>query len=385
MQNSLSVPKANWSVYQLKGQKRRVTTLAIRPKKVTGVGAEQRAVTIRQNLSSLALNILDIQQNVLKVKIYNAIYVCKRAIGTVCHIELATSGPYGEAIGDKDNIKAGRDGYVKPKTMGSRERTGKYGEISAIRSGKVASVTIKWVRDMDTTAAAIPLMNWREGGQPFRRMDVSVITLHSREPRKTSRFTLQPLCRSCHDEEEEETVLHLLGTCRALEASVLGFCRERSSMTCLSCLRKPETLKKQYFGKKQHLNPILKQTKAHTYCKSYVRSGVTKSLLQKPPHSYRSDFLAMINRTSLWDPICCTYISFYLCGSVRVLMLNGGLAYSIDMLMNRLMSASPLGRSLFTEMLSISKVPFEYSAIPSIAREQTGTSRVTSSCGRGVG
>ncbi|GBP12692.1 hypothetical protein EVAR_74051_1 [Eumeta japonica] len=33
-------------------------------------------------------------------------------------------------------------------------------------------------------------------------------------------------CRSCHDEDEEETVLHLLGTCRALGASVLGFCGE---------------------------------------------------------------------------------------------------------------------------------------------------------------
>ncbi|GBP07356.1 hypothetical protein EVAR_73510_1 [Eumeta japonica] len=35
--------------------------------------------------------------------------------------------PYGEAIGDMDSIKAGRDGYVEPKTMGSREHTREYG------------------------------------------------------------------------------------------------------------------------------------------------------------------------------------------------------------------------------------------------------------------
>ncbi|GBP98303.1 Cytochrome b5-related protein [Eumeta japonica] len=43
-------------------------------------------------------------------------------------------------------------------------------------------------------------------------------------------------CRSCHDEEEEETVLHLLGT-GALESLRARFLQEGSSVICLNCPR----------------------------------------------------------------------------------------------------------------------------------------------------
>ncbi|GBP05118.1 hypothetical protein EVAR_72432_1 [Eumeta japonica] len=51
-------------------------------------------------------------------------------------------------------------------------------------------------------------------------MAVSVITGHCTFGNHARRLGLpyNDFCRSCHDEEEEETVLHLLGTCRALES-----------------------------------------------------------------------------------------------------------------------------------------------------------------------
>ncbi|GBP11403.1 hypothetical protein EVAR_71480_1 [Eumeta japonica] len=69
-------------------------------------------------------------------------------------------------------------------------------------------------------------------------MAVSVITGHCTFGNHARRLGLpyNDFCRSCHSEEEEETVLHLIGTCRALMITVLNFFRG-SSMTCLNCLR----------------------------------------------------------------------------------------------------------------------------------------------------
>ncbi|GBP16873.1 hypothetical protein EVAR_73485_1 [Eumeta japonica] len=91
------------------------------------------------------------------------------------------------------------------------------------------NVTLKWVRGHGSDHGNNTADELARREQLFRRRTSrpsADCPLHAGgEPRETSRFTYNDFCRSCHDEEEEETVLHLLGTCRRWRAFVLDFCR----------------------------------------------------------------------------------------------------------------------------------------------------------------
>ncbi|GBP13009.1 hypothetical protein EVAR_72247_1 [Eumeta japonica] len=141
-------------------------------------------------------------------------------LGTVRNIELATSRPYGEAISDKDSIKAERDGHVEPKTMWPREHTGYYGERDVIADLfdyyiPKPFLTKRFVSQIGDglygSCIHTYTYGWIQGGDGVYienlnvRMVITDTAIHFWVLRKTSGLPYNDFCKSCHNEEEKET------------------------------------------------------------------------------------------------------------------------------------------------------------------------------------